>query len=572
MPDPGAEPAAKRDRGQGGIEYVGLTAVATAIVVTLIATDLGGEISQRYCEAVQTVASEGSGPGCRSNEAGGGDEDSGDPGKDDPDDDPFHPEKCLLSSEETKDTVVVQVLFIKISKSEQVKVQQWSDGTATMERVGSTGGGVTGNLGVSIGKLKGWGGGATLGGSYVKSSGSGGQWMFNAHKSGDKQKDLEANYEDAKQFAEYLKKAEECKNKSGPRAAELGMICSYHADKDKPDVDPEKAPDVDITKTTTDKSGDVTFGGSYAKNDKGVKKIKDQVADRVRKQNPGLKGKALDKKIQEAQSKSVIGNTPETKDVGNLSTQGLSGAMSDDVVVMRHKTGEDAGKITFVYTFSRNGKVGEGYQAGGSHMQQVAVTYDAKTYDEDEKEDRPHRPEKLSITTSQESSGGEGVNVGAGANAGPVTIDVGGGGGSTETDLHTQSAELKLENDDDAAAVEEWLRDGGDNPENGLPSPEDAADALPENPTEIQRLLHDKAKVTSLDYKVNTDWWNASLGIGFGLSSGSLNTGFKLFGVDITHEERNQKITGDPQYAGAPDKDGERPWKPFTNCTDVKPV
>lgn len=187
--------------------------------------------------------------------------------------------------------------------------------------------------------------------------------MFNTHRSDDPNADLAANLEEAKQFSEYLKKAEKCRNRTGPRASELGMICSYHADKDKPDVDPERAPDIDITRTTTEASGSVGFGGKYAKNDKEVAALRKSIADEVRKNNPGTKGEALDKLIKNAQSNSIIKDVPETKSVGNVSAEGVSGALSRDVVVMRHKTGPDSGKITFVYTFSLNGSVGPGGQA-----------------------------------------------------------------------------------------------------------------------------------------------------------------------------------------------------------------
>lgn len=567
--------ATDRDGGQGAVEYLGVVAVVGAVVLAIAGTSLGTDVDEALTCQVQRVAGGG---GCGSDRAGGpSDGESGQP--EDPDgtppagDDPFQPAKCLLSSEETKDTVVVQILFIKISSTEQVKVQQWSDGSVSLERVTSSGAGVTASIGADIPGLKNWGGGASLSGSYVKSSGSGGQWLFNAHKSDDHQKDLEENLADAKQFAEYLKAAAKCRNRPpGARSAELGMICGAAADDKKPDVDPEKAPDVDITKSTTEISGDVSFGGKYAKDDKAVKSLKDHIAAEIRKHNPKASPAELEKKIEEAQN-TVIGSAPDTKGVGSVSSQGLSGTMSKDVVVLRARTGPDSGKITFVYTFEMNGKAGEGYQAGGSHMQQVAVTYDAASYDKETEEGRPHRPEKLKITTSEESTGGPGVTVGGSANTGPVTLDVGGGGGEADTRLHTEIAELTLDDDRDRATVEDWIRGRGDHPaEAGIPSPHAAADPLPADAGPVERLLHDKAQISSLDYDVNTDWWNASLGIGFGLSAGSLSVGFKLFGLDVTHEERTQTITGNPAYAGAPEPDGSRPWKPFTKCSETKPV
>ncbi|MBD0418487.1 hypothetical protein H0H10_04765 [Streptomyces sp. TRM S81-3] len=556
-----------RDAGQGAVEYLGVVAVAGAVVLALAGTALGTRIDDEImCQVQRVTGTGGCGPG--DTEAAPGPDDGLPPGGD-----PFQPAKCLLSSEETKDTVVVQVLFLKISSTEQVKVQQWSDGSVTLERVATSGAGVTASVEAGIPGLEKWGGGASLGGSYVKSSGSGGRWLFHGHKSGDRQKDLAENLADAKQFAEYLKAANKCRSRPpGARSAELGMICGKVAEDKKPDVDPEKAPDIDITKTTTEVAGEVSFGGKYAKDDKAVKSLKDDIAAEIRKNNPKASPKEVEEKIKKAQD-TVIGSTPDTKDMGNGSIQGLSGTMSKDVVVMRAKTGPDAGKITFVYTFEMGGKFGAGAQAGGTHMQQIAVTYDAAAYDRETEEGLEHRPEKLKITTSQESSGGPGVNVGAGVNTGPVTIEVGGGGGKTETRLHTEIAEITLGSDEDRETVEDWIRGRGDNPaEQGIPSPHALAGPLPADAGPIDRLLHDKAQITSLDYDVDTDWWNASLGIGFGLSAGSLTVGFKLFGIDVTHEERTQTITGNPAYAGAPSGDGSRPWKPFTNCSDTEPI
>ncbi|MGW6805863.1 hypothetical protein, partial [Streptomyces sp. NPDC055039] len=481
-------------------------------------------------------------------DGGGGDGDGG--GPDDPfvpNGDPFEPAKCLLSQDQTKTTVVIQILFIKISSSETVKLQQWSDGTVTLERVTETGGGVTASISAGIPGLKDWGGSASLSGSYVKGSGSGGQWLFNGNKSGDPQADLAANLEDAQKFTEYLKAQGECNSRpAGPRSSELGMICGYHANKKKPDLDPERAPDVDITKTSVEASGGVSFGKTFKGNGKSGKDTKG-----------GKDGKDAD----------------GPKDLGSISFEGLSGSMTEDVVVMRAKTGPDAGKITFVYTFSVSGTAGAVGQAKGSRMQQVAVTYDAAAYDQEEKDGKPHRPQKLTITTSQESGDGPGIQTGAGANAGPVTIDVGGGGGTINSQIHTESAEVTLDNDTDSTAVEDWLRGRGDTPaSNPLPTPSDAAEALDDDAGPIERLLHDKGKLTRLDYEANTDWWNASLGIGFGISAGQLTLGFKLFGIDITHEEKNQTITGDPTYAKGPQSGGARPWVEWKNCTRTTPI
>ncbi|MFI6695364.1 hypothetical protein ACIBLA_27175 [Streptomyces sp. NPDC050433] len=533
------------EAGQGGVEYVAMIGVVAAIIGAILALTVPTDTAVALEDAVCRIVNAGDGgEGCDSGDGDGEDGGGGGGGDGDipegPPDDPFQPAKCLLSQDQTKTTVVVQILFIKISSSEQIKLQQWSDGTVTLERVTESGGGVTASISAGIPGLKEWGGSASLSGSYMKGSGSGGQWLFNGNKTGDPQKDLELNLADAKQFTEYLKAQGECNSRpAGPRSSELGMICGYHADKKKPDLPPEKAPDVDITKTSTEVSGGVSFGKSFTK---------------------GKGGKDKDGK---------------PTDLGNISGEFGTGTMTEDVVVMRANTGPDAGKITFVYTFSVDAKGGELAQGKATRMQQVAVTYDAKTFDQEEKDGKEHRPEKLVITTSQENGEGAGVQAGAGANipGTPVTIDVGGGGGTINSKIHTESAEVVLDNDTDSKLVEDWLRGRGDFPAgDALPTPSDAAEAPGSDAGPLERLLHDKGKLSRLDYNANTDWWNASLGIGFGISAGQLTAGFKLFGIDITHEEKNQTITGNPTYATGPKNGGARPWVEWKKCTQTKPI
>ncbi|WP_329384394.1 hypothetical protein [Streptomyces sp. NBC_01716] len=529
-----------RDRGQSGAEYAAMFGVVAAIVAAIVGlsvpADTGTGLKSAVCRVIHPLSDakacatgdfadggEGGGEGG----GGGGDEFV-------PNGDPFEPTRCLLAQDQTKTTVVVQIFFIKISSSETVKLQQWSDGTVTLERITETGGGVTASISAGIKGLEDWGGSAKLSGTYLAGSGSGGQWLFSGNKTGDTQKDLELNLEDAKQFTEYLKAQDECNSRpAGPRSSELGAICGYHANKKKPDLPPEKAPDVDITKTSIEASGNANFGGKFKSN--------------------GKSGK-------------------DSKDLGKISGELANGTMTEDVVVMRSHSGPNAGKITFVYTFSVKGSAGVGGVAVGERMQQVAVTYDAATYDQEEKDGKSHRPEKLVVTTSQEAGEGGGVKVEAGANAGPVTIDVGGGGGSTNSKIHTETSELILDNDADSTIVEDWLRGNGDPAKNPLPSPTDSAKVPGPDASPLERLLHDKAKLSRLDYNANTDWWNASLGIGFGISAGQFTLGFKLFGIDITHEEKSQTITGNPEYATGPKSGGARPWVDWKNCSKIKPI
>ncbi|WP_405797447.1 hypothetical protein [Streptomyces sp. NBC_01506] len=533
-----------RDRGQSGAEYAAVFGIVAMIVAAIVGLSLPEEEATGLKSAVCRVLHPMSGDeacatgdfadGGDGGEGGGGGGEGGEPFV--PNGDPFEPARCLLSQDQTKTTIVVQILFIKISSTETVKLQQWSDGTVTLERVKEAGAGVTASVSAGIRGLEDWGGSAKLSGTYMAGSGSGGQWLFSGNKTGDPQKDLELNLEDAKKFTEYLKAQDDCNSRSG--RSELQMICSYHAGNKKPDLPPERAPDVDITKTSVEASGNANFGGKFKSGGKGGKDS---------------------------------GDGP--KDLGKISGELANGTMTEDVVVMRAHSGPNAGKVTFVYTFTVKGAGGAGGIATGERMQQVAVTYDAATYDQEEADGKAHRPEKLVITTSEEAGGGGGVKVEAGANAGPVTIDVGGGGGSTQSQIHTETAELVLDNDADSVLVEDWLRGNGDQPaKNPLPSPTDAAKVPGPDASPLERLLYEKGKLSRLDYNANTDWWNASLGIGFGISAGQFTLGFKLFGIDITHEEKSQTITGNPTYATGPKNGGARPWVDWKNCSKVKPI
>ncbi|MFE2938967.1 hypothetical protein ACFXKG_07860 [Streptomyces sp. NPDC059255] len=530
------------------MEYLGMLTLVVSLVLGLTLTPVGTKVTGGLHDAICQLTT---GESCRSG-AGGDDTalpdpdstDAGDGGTttlSDPEGKPeepteedaaFEPDKCILASETDKQKTVMRILFIKISSSSELKVTQWSDGTVTLDSTGTVQGGVEG--GIDFPGLKSWGGSASLSGSYTKGGGGGGRWLFDGNKTGDPQKDLEANYKDAQQFAEYLKGAAKC-NSGPPRAwgTELGMICN-HKNKDKlPELPPDRQPDLDITKTTSEKSGDVKFGKSL----------------RTGKEN---------------------------KSVGQLTGKGAQGTWMEDTLVMRGN-----GEITFVYTMEINGRVGNGYQGEGSHMQQFYVTYNAEDYDKEEKDGRPHRPTRLRITTAERGmSGNPGVDIRGSVPAGPVTLHVEGGGGKTETDLHTEVAELDLKDAKDSETVENYLRNGEDGDDSGLkqihnagiPSPSSAADPLTPDSTPFERLLHDKAKLSSLDYKVNIDWWKAGFALSLGTSLHKLSTGFKLFGLETSREHEEQKLTGDPTYAGAPREDGTRPWLPFKKCSSITPV
>ncbi|MFE7572998.1 hypothetical protein ACFU76_39745, partial [Streptomyces sp. NPDC057539] len=255
---------------------VGVVSLVVAAIVGLsVPADTATGLKSAVCRILHPLSgAEACSSGDYAGDEGGGDDGGGGGDPDDPfvpNGDPFEPAKCLLSQNQTKATVVIQVAFIKISSSETVKLQQWSDGTVTLERVNETGGGVTASISAGIPGLKDWGGSASLSGSYMSGSGSGGQWLFNGNKSGDPQADLAANLEDAQKFAAYLKANDGCKYQSGYNPGAAMGTCAQDAASKKPDLDPELAPDVDITKTSVEASGGVSFGKSFKGNGKSGK-------------------------------------------------------------------------------------------------------------------------------------------------------------------------------------------------------------------------------------------------------------------------------------------------------------
>ncbi|MFF3287933.1 hypothetical protein [Streptomyces sp. NPDC003023] len=52
---------ARGDRGQGSIEYVGITILVVAIVVLLLNTNMGSEIANTFTEKINSVLSGGGG-------------------------------------------------------------------------------------------------------------------------------------------------------------------------------------------------------------------------------------------------------------------------------------------------------------------------------------------------------------------------------------------------------------------------------------------------------------------------------------------------------------------------------
>ncbi|MFD3525863.1 hypothetical protein ACFWU9_36205, partial [Streptomyces sp. NPDC058653] len=256
-----------RDRGQSGAEYAAMFGVVAAVIAAIVGlsvpADTGTGLKSAVCRVIHPTSDSTACATGDYNEGGEGDGEGGGGGGDEfvPNGDPFEPTRCLLSQDQTKTTVVVQILFIKISGSEQVKLQQWSDGTVTLERVGEGAVGPTASVSAGIKGLEDWGGSAKLSGTYLAGSGSGGQWLFNGNKTGDTQKDLELNLEDARKFASYLAQNDGCRYQSGYNPGAAMGACQSDAASKKPDLPPERAPDVDITKTSIEASGNANFGG-----------------------------------------------------------------------------------------------------------------------------------------------------------------------------------------------------------------------------------------------------------------------------------------------------------------------
>ncbi|MGW2514026.1 hypothetical protein ACWC0A_32455, partial [Streptomyces scopuliridis] len=125
---PGAP--SQRDRGQSGAEYAAMVGVVSLVVAAIVGLSVPADEATGLKSAVCRILHPLSGAeACSSGDyADGGDGDGGggDGGGDPfvPNGDPFEPAKCLLSQDQTKDTVVIQVAFIKISTSETVKLQQ----------------------------------------------------------------------------------------------------------------------------------------------------------------------------------------------------------------------------------------------------------------------------------------------------------------------------------------------------------------------------------------------------------------------------------------------------------------
>ncbi|MFF3324613.1 hypothetical protein [Streptomyces sp. NPDC002889] len=53
----------RRDRGQGSIEYVGITILVVAIVVLLLQTKMGNDIANKFTEKINSVLNGGGGGG-----------------------------------------------------------------------------------------------------------------------------------------------------------------------------------------------------------------------------------------------------------------------------------------------------------------------------------------------------------------------------------------------------------------------------------------------------------------------------------------------------------------------------
>jgi hypothetical protein len=53
----------RKDKGQGAIEYVGITILVVAIVALLLQTNMGAEIANKFSEKIRSVLNGGGGGG-----------------------------------------------------------------------------------------------------------------------------------------------------------------------------------------------------------------------------------------------------------------------------------------------------------------------------------------------------------------------------------------------------------------------------------------------------------------------------------------------------------------------------
>lgn len=53
----------RKDKGQGAIEYVGITILVVAIVALLLQTNMGNEIANKFSEKIRSVLNSGGGAG-----------------------------------------------------------------------------------------------------------------------------------------------------------------------------------------------------------------------------------------------------------------------------------------------------------------------------------------------------------------------------------------------------------------------------------------------------------------------------------------------------------------------------
>jgi hypothetical protein len=116
---------------------------------------------------------------------------------------------------------------------------------------------------------------------------------------------------------------------------------------------------------------------------------------------------------------------------------------------------------------------------------------------------------------------------------------------------------LPINNDADRQAVLQYLALNGGTPalqltwDDMAPTQQPGPDATP-----LQQLLYNKAQVQKVDYSYSQS------DAGYGAS---VKLGLKL-GIGVSLSSQDQKVTGTPQYLGAPQPDGTRPYKVFSEC------
>lgn len=152
-------PPTRSERGATALEYIGIIVIAALVVgaVTAGIISNGGKerIEQALCKAIATITQ--SGASC-----------SSEPAKD-----PYVPDKCLVSSETTKQGGGISIAIVDIKNEGGLIIKKYSDGSATVTATEDLYGGVSTGIGAkAYGPNKGIGAEADAGAGAAIKAGS----------------------------------------------------------------------------------------------------------------------------------------------------------------------------------------------------------------------------------------------------------------------------------------------------------------------------------------------------------------------------------------------------------------